>query len=261
MKAMMLLCTAALLPAQGIDQKARQVVDQAIAALGGDAFLKVQDRVEEGRAYSFYNDRLTGLSRTTIYTRYTTTPDSISEIGQRERQAFGKKEESAVLLAGDEAWDVTFRGARPLPKASHDRWRESTLNNVFYILMKRLDEKGFSYEWRGSDVVDNQPVNKVEFFDRDNRSVLVFFHSSTHLPVRQVWVRRDPAQHRQIEEITIFTKYRDVGGGVKWPFAIRRERDGEKVFEMFAESVRVNQDLTDNLFLLPGDIKRLPPAR
>ena len=50
---------------------------------------------------------------------------------------------------------------------------------------------------------------------------------------------------------------RDVGGGVKWPFVQRRERDGEKVYELFAESVQVNKGLLDDLFALPVGTKEL----
>ena len=77
-----------------IEVRGKQIVDEAIAALGGDAFLKVQDRVETGRAYSFYNDRLTGLSRARIATRYLLRPEpaTIGFFGQRERQAFARKD-------------------------------------------------------------------------------------------------------------------------------------------------------------------------
>jgi len=42
-------------------ERGKRVVDEALAALGGDAFLHVADRVETGRAYSFYNAQLAGL--------------------------------------------------------------------------------------------------------------------------------------------------------------------------------------------------------
>jgi hypothetical protein len=47
-------------------------------------------------------------------------------------------------------------------------------------------------------------------------------------------------------------------GGVKWPFNIRRERNGDKIYEMFSESVEIDQRLPDNLFTLPGNVKMLP---
>ena len=55
----------------------------------------------------------------------------------------------------------------------------------------------------------------------------------------------------------MFTKFRDVGGGVMWPFVMQRVRDGEKIFEIYSETVTINQGLTDNIFTLPSDMKIL----
>ncbi len=61
------------------------------------------------------------------------------------------------------------------------------------------------------------------------------------------------------EEITLFSKYREVDG-IQWPFALERQRNGEKTFEIFADSVKFNDPkVPDNLFELPGDIKLLKP--
>ena len=76
-------------------------------------------------------------------------------------------------------------------------------------------------------------------------------------PVKQQWERRDPKTRMRIEEITIFDKYRDVGGGVMWPFVIRRERNGNRNYEMYADSIQINQGLGDELFTLSGDVKVL----
>jgi hypothetical protein len=48
---------------------------------------------------------------------------------------------------------------------------------------------------------------------------------------------------------------------VQWPFDIRRDRNGEKIFEMFSESVEINKDLKDSLFTLPPNVKMLPKAK
>ena len=53
-----------------IEERGKQVVDDALVALGGPAYLAMRDRVENGRAYSFHNDRMIGLSRARISTRY-----------------------------------------------------------------------------------------------------------------------------------------------------------------------------------------------
>jgi hypothetical protein len=242
-------------------ERGKHTIDQAVAALGGDRFLNMQDRVESGRAYSFYRDRLSGLSFAKIYTRYLIRPEPPVNafLGIREREAFGKKEDSAVLLTETEGYNVTYRGAYPLSQDEYERFRESTLRNVFYILRQRLGEPGLTFEARNADVIDNQPVEIVDITDNDNRVVTVYFHFSTKLPVRQVTVRRDPHTNQPIEEVTRFNKYRGVAGGIMWPYEIERERNGEKIFEIFSDSVAIDKGLTDNLFTLPADKKILGP--
>jgi hypothetical protein len=255
----LLLASVICYGAETNQQRGQRVVDEALAALGGRNFLAMRDRVETGRAYSFYREELSGLSIATIYTRYLTRPEPPvpAFFGLREREAFGKKEDNSVLFTENDAFEVTFRGARPIAADRVTRFRESTLRDILYIIRQRLGEPGLTIESRHADVIDNQPVEKVDITDNDNRVVTVYFQLSTKLPVRQVTERRDPKTNERNEEVTVYSKYRDVGGGVMWPYAIQRERNGEKIFSMFAESVKINQDLTDNMFTLPSNMKVL----
>ena len=243
-----------LLLAPAAQERGKQIVQEALAALGGDKFLAMEDRVESGRAYSFFREELSGLARAKIYTRYLNHPAALRV---RERQAFGKDENQVVLLTEKEGYEITFRGARPMPDTALDRFRDSTRRNIFYMLRMRLKEPGLILESRGADIVSNEPVEVVEITDADNLTVTVYFHKSTKLPTRQVFHRRDPQTKEKIEEVTVFSKYRDVGGGVMWPFTIRRERNGEKIYEIFSESVAINQGLNDSLFMLPANMKIL----
>jgi hypothetical protein len=229
--------------------KGKHVVDDAIAALGGNAFLEMQDRVESGRAYSFYRDNLSGLSIAKIYTRYITVDPTKSahDLGVRERQAFGKNEDSAVVLREDGGANITYRGPKALPMEDFERYRESTLHNIFYILRQRLHEAGMEFEWKGSDVVDRVPVEIVDVIDAQNFVVRVYFHQVTKLPVKQSFSRLDPKTKDRDEEVTRFDRYRD-NHGIQWPQQITRERNGEKIYQIFAETVSFNQDLTDDLF-------------
>ena len=244
-------------------ERGKRVIDEALAALGGDQFLHMQDRVEEGRAYSFYRERLSGLAHAKIYTRYLIRPEppvpGLVEV--RERQAFGKNQESAVLFTDGKGYDITFRGARLLADEVLERYKETTLRNVFYILRQRLGEPELTFTSRGADVLDNRSVEIVEIADAANRVVTVYFSKVSKLPVRQSTFRRDPVTNLKVEEVTLFSKFRDVGHGVMWPYDIQRQRDGEKIFEIFSESVTINQDLKDNLFTLPANLKILKPVK
>ena len=244
---------------EGTPERAKRVVDDAVKALGGEKFLNMRDRVEEGRSYSFHNERLSGMSRARFYTRYLTRPEPMRPnfIGLRERRAFGKKEDVYIVYNETGGFEITYRGAKPLPAETVGQYKESLFHNVLYTLRMRLGEPGLTFDSAGADIQENQPCDVVVIIDSDNRQTRVWFHQSTHLPVRQQWERRDPKTRERIEEITIFDKYRDVGGGVMWPFVVRRERNDQRNYEMYADGVQINQSLGDELFTLPGDVKVL----
>ena len=269
---LLLALSLTLLPAPGIQaavpgptqERGKRAIEEMLAALGGERFQAVRDRVESGRAYSFYREQLSGLSLATIYTRYLDATDQPApgSLWVEERQSFGKKErDGAVLFFDSKGYQITFRGARPVPQETLDRYRDSMLHNIFYILRQRLREPGLLFDYRGADTMDNRAVHIVDITDADNRVVKVYIDQSTTLPVRQLYVRRDPKTRDRFEEVTIFSKYRDAGGGVQWPFDIQRLRNDEKIFEIYSESVEVNKGLTDDLFTLPSGIKVLPRAK
>ena len=259
---LMLACGAAscAMAQEKPEERGKRLVNEALQALGGEAFLRIGDRVETGRAYSFYRSELTGLDVAKIYTRYAGSRDraAAGKLRVSEREAFGRKEDSAVLFTPDGAWELTFRGARPLPDARYANFLDSTRRSFFYILHERRNEPGLTFLSQGADMFENRPVEIVSIADADNQTVTVYFSQSDKLPVRQVFRRRNPQFKDFDTETTIFAKYRDVGGGVKWPFDVRRERNGEKIFEMFSESVEIDKNLPDSLFTLPGNVKLLP---
>jgi hypothetical protein len=248
------VCCGLALAQTSVEVRGKKVVDDAVAALGGAKFLAMQDRIESGRAYSFYHEKLSGLSIATIYTRYITPAEGKTgqDLALREREEFGKNEEYGyVLFREDGGWEVNFRGPKQMEDERIDRYRDSTLHNILYMLKVRLHEPGLIFESKGADVVENAPVDIVDITDSQNRVVTVYFHQSTKLPVKQVWVWRDPKTKDRNEEVSRFARYRDVGGGIQWPMQITRERNGEKIYQIFSDSVAVNQNLTDDLFGVP----------
>jgi hypothetical protein len=261
---LLVTCGASVLAQTAAEQRGKKIIDETIQAIGGEKFLTMEDRIESGRAYSFYNGQISGLSIAKIYTRYITVANNKTsqELGQREREVFGKDQDASVMFTEQGAWEITWRGAKELPKDRVDRYRDTTLRNVFYIFRQRLHEPGMTFEWRGADVLDNQPVEIVDITDGDNRTVKLYVHQSTKLPVRQVYTHYNTEQKQRDEEVTLFSRYRDAGG-IQWPHQIRRERNGEKIYEIFSESVAIDKDLTDELFTLPapGSNPAKPPKR
>jgi hypothetical protein len=251
---------AGRLAAETAKDRGRRLVDKTLEALGGDAFRNMRTRTEMGRAYSFYHEKLSGLSIARLYTKYI-EPDGKSPIYELQRQVFGKKQEDAVIFTTNDAYDVTYRGAKPLTDEQIMQFRETTLHDVFYILRERLAEPGFEVEGSGADFVENQPAQTIDFYDSENRTVRVWVNSDTFLPVKQSFHRWDPIVSDRREEVTRYSKYRVAGNGVMWPYVIERERDTEKIFVLYSDRVTVGEPLPDSMFELPNGIKMLSRSK
>lgn len=256
--ALLIVCGGA--PAQTRQERGKQLVEQALEALGGDAFLKIRNTVRTGRAYAFHRQNVRGLAQITIYDRYEPIKPGAEPdwLPVSRREVYTQKGDYYSLFINGQGWEVTFRGARPLPEERMHRYRESTRRDIFYFLRYRLDEPGMYYYQRGTEIIDNVPAEAVDITDKDSETITVFFRRSDGLPVEQVYTRRDPKTRIPYEERSIFSKYRTVGGA-KLPWNIRHERDGEKTFELFGRTLEINQALKDDIFSLKG-LPILPPA-
>jgi len=253
------LALSAASQAETAHERGKRVVNEALQAMGGQAYLAMQDRLESGRVYSFYRQELQGLSIAKIYTRYVAPVPGKPSV--RERQSFGKDESSGVLFNQDGAWEFNYHGARQLEPKRAENWRESTLRNVFYILRQRMDEPDMDYYSRGRDLYENLPVEIVDITDANGATVTVYFSASSKLPVRQIFKRRNPDYKDFDTEEALFARYRDAGGGVMWPLSIRRLRNGDKIYEINSESVEINKNLRDSVFAISPKLKILPPAK
>jgi len=249
------LLTPALLMAQDAS-RGRKFMDECVNALGGDRYLHMQNRVESGRAYSFYNEQLSGLSIATIYTEYLDMPPA-KGLAIRERQALGKKQDYSVLFFEDQGWDISFRGARPLPDLSLQRFLDSTRNNIFYILRERYNEPGLEFDYIGTDVYENTEAVLIDVYDNQAHTVHLILDRNTKLPIKQSFDYIDPTTKFRMTESTEYAKYREVMG-MMWPYSIVRQRNGEKVYEMYSDKVEFNQNLPGSTFTLPPGVKILP---
>lgn len=253
--ASLVVATCSLI-AQTDSNQGKQIVDKAIAALGGEHFLQMRNRVTVGRIYAFFHDRLSGLDVTTTYTEYV-VPRPLKGIGLRERELLGKKQEYSYLFLPNQAFDVTFRGARPIPDESWQRYLRVTENDILYTLKVRHDEPGLIYDYVGSDVYLSTHCEVVDITDAQSRTVRVFFDHNTMFPIHESFTWMDPDTKEHNEEVTDYDKYREIGDGIMWPFTIERQRNGYRTYQLFARTVEANRSIPEKTFELPPGAKIL----
>ena len=240
-------------------ERARQLLEKSLAALGGRAFLKIRTIKKTGRAYSFYRYNLRGLAVMTLFDEF----GELRENGDGDwlpisrREVYTPKGNYFTLFKHGQGWEVTYLGARPLPDDTMHRYRVAARRDIFYILRYRLDESEMYYYYTGVEVVANTPTHAIDIIDSDNEKVTVYLRMSDNLPVQQVYTRRDPKTRIPYEEKSIYSKYRVVGL-VTLPWNIQKQRDGDKIFEFFGRTAEVNSKLKPGTFEIGKRIKILP---
>ena len=218
--------------------KAKQLIQQAIQALGGPAYLGVKDSTCTGRFAQFgHNGDLTG------YTRFLDQ----SKLPFKERTEFGTKHNLVAVSTATEGWDLDRGGVQEATADTLARNQERQKKAINVLLRDRLNEPGLSFRWGGSDLQDLRRVEWVEITDSEHRTMRVGFDQQTRLPSRVIYQTRDPVTHERNEEIEYLSNYHSIQG-VTTPLQIARDRNGIKFFQAFFEDCSYNTGLDDSLF-------------
>src|SRR5271167_1861048 len=130
--------------------KAKQILDDMIRALGGEAYLTMRDMTIEGRTYAFYQGRPKGLG--TLFWRFWQAPD-------KDRYEFTKQRDVIDLFVGDKAYETTYKGTVALdPKQLSDflRRREHSLD---WVVRNWLSAQGTTILYAGTAIVEQDLVD------------------------------------------------------------------------------------------------------
>lgn len=230
--------TSASSAAAANTQKARAVLDRAIQALGGKAFLEFTDRVQHGRTSRFYRGRPVGVGGD--FRRIWKWPG-------KERYEFFKSGEWVVIFNGDEGFDITYHGTRhvdPPDLEEHIRRRDRSLD---YVLRRWVSDPKTLLFHDGTVLVDRNPADKVTLVNSRNQDVSLFFDAATGLPVRLSYTYRDPRTREKFEEGEVFANYKSIQG-IQTPMRVQRTRDGEMTRQYFYDSVTYNGGVSDSQF-------------
>jgi hypothetical protein len=226
-----------LLPEQSA-AKAKAILQQAIAALGGPAYLNVHDVTCEGRLSQFgHSGELNGFGH---FADYAQPP-------LKDRTENLPKRNIISVFNGDKGWELDRGGVSEATITDLATFQEDTKKDIDNILRSRIHEPGMIFRYAGLDVVDYQESDWVELVDSDNRTFRIAIARNTHLPVRKVVDTRNANTRMRNEEIEYYSNYHPING-IQTPYQITRERNGIKVYQVFFDKFAYNSNVPDSLF-------------
>jgi hypothetical protein len=219
-------------------RKAKNAIDQAIKALGGETYLTIRDREQQGRGYSFHHGRPNGGGG--VFWSFTEFPD-------KERVELTKERDIAELYVGTKGWEITYKGPHPLEQKDLDDYLRRRRFSLDTVLRTWVNDPGVVVLFEGAAIAAQHPAEQITLINSQNESVTLYFDTDTHLPVKKSFSWRDPVDRQKNLEEEVYENYRAVSG-IMAPYNLTRYFNGDMASQRFLNSVTINQALDEAMF-------------
>jgi hypothetical protein len=219
-------------------RKARSLLDECIQAMGGQAWLNLQDMEQQGRSYAYSHGQPNSLG--TLFWRSWKYPD-------KERVELTKQRDVVFINVGENGYEVTYKGTaaqEPDQLAAYNRRHRHSLE---VVLRQWLNQPGTALFYDGPAVAEQKPADSVTILTAGNDSVTLFLDNHTHLPIKKTFEWRDPADRLKNVEGEIFDNWR-LEQGIMTPHSLLRTHNGDTTNQRFITNVRYNAGMPDSLF-------------
>ncbi|MGA3325625.1 MAG: hypothetical protein ABSF45_14225 [Terriglobia bacterium] len=220
-----------------IEPQARQMLDRAIQALGGQAFLNAKSLTTKGRVFFFQDGATAGLEPFESYMLY---PD-------KRRFSYGKTKPVVQIFNGDKAWELDRMGLMALSDREVQSWIRSNRYSVENLFRLRINEPGVLIQLGKVDFVDNVATQGIEVIAPGGTSVRVDLHRQTFLPSRVTYRVRNVQEEAWDDYSDAYSDYKTVAG-IQTPMHITRYLNGDRIGETFRNSAQYNDVYPSNYF-------------
>jgi len=238
-------------------QKARAVLDQTIAALGGQAYLTYQDKVEQGRYYPLYHGQSDTMG--VPYNYYTKYPDKdrFELLGEKDVHVIpmvidvgGVKSKKAVVVRihnGDKGYETTYKGTAPEDAEELGKYLRRRPHSLEWVFRKWIDDPSVALFDEGLAVVDGKATEEITLLNSKNDSVTLFIDQNSHLPLKSSYSWRDPKDRQRNTEEEVYDNYKPEQG-IMTPHSVARFFNGDMTQQRFITTVKYNLNLPDGDF-------------
>jgi hypothetical protein len=258
----LLFCLAPLLPARAQgeagqkteppppampDAKAEQVIQRAVEAMGGSAYLNVRSSIGRG-LFTQYKDGQSGIPA--AFVDYIVFPD-------RERTEFkGQGGKIIQTNAGDAGWiyDGASKSLKDQTKEQVADFKRAMRTSVDTLLRGSWRKEGATVAYLGRREAGLAKRNEaVRLTYPDGFAVEFEFGAKDFLPMKVLYKKTDADGAESDEEDHLAQHI--TTQGVVTPFVIDHYTAGEQTSRINYESIEFNSPVADTLFARPANAK------
>src|SRR6185437_1231632 len=238
------------------EQRGRALIDQALQALGGDAWLNKTTMTAEGRGSSFFhgepNPYVSEYHEAVRFAQPKATPpvtyaSRTGLLTDRSMIFPGKKIDVIQLLVDNKEYEVTYKGKTEIPQKLSDEDLRRLAHSLNAVLQQWIHAPGVMIVYEGRQLIDRHLADQVSVLNAANDAVTLYLDSASHLPIRSSFQYRDPQFHDFDEESETYDDYH-VYQGINTPLTITTYHNGDMVGQAFLTKVTYNEALAADFF-------------
>jgi len=232
--------------------RGRKLLDQMVAALGGDVWRNRKYWEVDGSTSSFYKGqpdpyvvgfqefyRAQPFAERIVYIEHIATLAILGLPGRDHHDL-------ATVWDDHTGWEVTYSGKKELPEkdiTEYERRRAHSLEAV----MEWLKQPGVIVTYEGPTTVERRMAEKVSVVTATNDAVTLELDASTHLPLARGYEYRDPVYKDINHDVEEYENYQQIQG-IMTPYTITRFHNGDMVGQRFVTKVKYEDALPASMF-------------
>lgn len=220
-----------------ISPKAQELLNHAIQALGGPAFLNYKSISTSGRVFGFSNGQMAGVEP---YKSTYVPPD-------KRRFTYGKGKPVTLINNGKEAWEIDRYGLTHQLPQQVKQWEIANRYSLDHLFRSIIKESGVLILDHGVDFVANQPAYVIEIIDTRDTHLRLYLRKSNYLPLRVTYRVQDSRTQDWDDYTDDYNDYRRFDG-IMTPMNIGREKNGQRIGAVYRNKARYNVDVPANYF-------------
>lgn len=229
-------------PAQGSqDERGKALMDQMVAALGGQAWLNLVSSEEVGRVASF--DKGTPTGSNVLFYEYRREPGMVRIEYSRTRDIMpGSVKDVVVIWTKDNGYEITFKGKKPLLEKDVAEYNRNRAHSIRTVVKEWMKRPGVVIVSEGTAMVERRITDKFTVLSPDNDAVTIFTDQTTHLPLRRTYEWRNPIFKDHDQEVEEYEDYHTYDG-FPTPLSVTRYHNGDMNSQRYITKASYGKDL------------------
>lgn len=239
-------------PGQTQEQRGRILLDQMVAALGGDAWLHRKDMTVRGRTAAFFRGAPNG------YVVEYSGNRQFAQDGRPEAERIGFITDKSMILPGKKidivqvwingnGYEVTYKGRTALPKDQVEDYFRRRNHSIESVINEWLKQPGVMVIAEGTSMVERRLADKVTVLSANNDAVTIELDATTHLPLRRTFEWRNVQFKDHDEDVEQYDDYHTFQG-LPTAMTLTRYHNGDMASQRFYSQVEYNTALSPELF-------------